>query len=208
MPRHGGNRPGRDTTGVNPAMHDESTRERFWAKVDRSDTNECWPWTAYRDKHGYGHFRAGGRSHLAHRVAYEIQIGPIADDLDVLHSCDNPPCQRGEHFFTGTAGDNARDMAAKGRQVFQRHPEKIRRGDNHWSKLHPDRVVSGERLRPHLIHRGDDSVAARLTGVEVTEMRRLFAEGGHAKKALARRFGVGQTQVQRILTRQSWRHLP
>lgn len=49
----------------------------------------------------------------------------------VMHKCDNRPCVRPDHLFTGTPKDNMDDMIAKGRA---RHP----RGQDHqFAKLTP-----------------------------------------------------------------------
>lgn len=102
-----------------------SVRDRFWAKVDKagsvpvhvSELGNCWLWMGYRTPRGYGKIGKPGihATALAHRVAYELQIGPIPAGLHVLHRCDNPPCVRGSHLFTGTDADNMADMVAKGR---------------------------------------------------------------------------------------------
>ncbi len=96
--------------------------DRFWSKVDKNgpviyeELGSCWIWTAARNgPNGYGAFRIGKQKHDAHRVAYELQIGPIPEGLCVLHKCDNPPCVRGDHLFVGTRGDNNKDMHKKGR---------------------------------------------------------------------------------------------
>ncbi len=87
---------------------------RFWKKVDKS--GECWIWTGATLDYGYGVIGiAGHRTSVAHRVAYELQIGPIPPGMMVLHHCDNPPCVRGDHLFIGSKADNSADMIKKGR---------------------------------------------------------------------------------------------
>lgn len=81
-------------------------------------TNECWEWPGHRNRYGYGVLQAygrGGKHMFAHRLIWEQYAGPIPDGMQVLHQCDNPPCIRPTHLFLGTATDNMRDMAAKGR---------------------------------------------------------------------------------------------
>lgn len=66
---------------------------------------------------GYGRLRIAGRWDLAHRVAYILRSGPIADGLCVLHRCDNPCCVNPKHLFVGTKTDNALDRDRKNRQA-------------------------------------------------------------------------------------------
>jgi hypothetical protein len=85
----------------------------------------CWVWNGHINNHGYGVVGFGSRAThrgtmLAHRMSYEVFIGPIPRDLNVLHSCDNPSCINPEHLFAGTHLDNHRDMVSKGRQVILR----------------------------------------------------------------------------------------
>ncbi len=49
--------------------------------------------------------------------------------------------------------------------------------------------------------------AADITPEQVREIRRLRAEEGLTLKVLGERFGIGQSQVSRIIHRQSWAHL-
>jgi hypothetical protein len=102
--------------------------ERFWAKVDKDigpvhpEYGKCWMWTGYTmPGHAYGQIgnEPGKRplSLRAHRVAWELAVGPIPKGLYVLHDCDNPKCVRPAHLSVGTQKDNMRDMDARNRRV-------------------------------------------------------------------------------------------
>lgn len=95
-----------------------SLEDRFWAKVDRRDETECWPWTAATNEHGYGVIRPEGRrngpSLKAHRVSLEL-AGVDIDGQVVRHSCDNPPCVNPAHLLVGSQADNVADMHERGR---------------------------------------------------------------------------------------------
>ncbi len=97
-------------------MPTPSTESRYEAKVDRSGgPDACHPWTASRNPRGYGTFGHDGES-LAARWAYKHYVGPLADGQDVLHHCDNPPCQNRSHWFIGDDVANTLDKMIKGRQ--------------------------------------------------------------------------------------------
>jgi len=38
-----------------------NSESRFWAKVDLSEPDGCWPWTAFKNPKGYGYFYVGGK---------------------------------------------------------------------------------------------------------------------------------------------------
>lgn len=113
-----------------PGLQYHPLSEIFWSRVEPGDQPGCLIWTNPRQSGawsmGYGQLRPHGRSAIwAHRLSYEINIGPIPLGLCVLHKCDNPPCVNPRHLFLGTRADNMRDCWAKGR--FKLHPENLHR---------------------------------------------------------------------------------
>jgi hypothetical protein len=99
--------------------------QRFRSKIDTSGgPDACWPWIAARNNNGYGLFWCAGRLVLAHRFAYELAHGPLADDQRACHDCpegDNPACCNAAHLFAGTQAANIRDMVTKGRVARGEH---------------------------------------------------------------------------------------
>lgn len=91
--------------------------ERFWEKVTRAGPDDCWPWLASLNHHGYGRFKiASYTSRHANRVAWVIahRVEP-APELVIRHSCDNPRCCNPAHLLLGTHADNAADKMQRGR---------------------------------------------------------------------------------------------
>jgi len=142
----------------------------------------CLNWTGGKQK-GYGAVRVtvDGRHKMlrAHRLAYEISNGPIPEGFDVCHHCDNRACFRPIHLFCGTAQDNMRDSAEKGRG---------RRG----------------RIQPRT--RGQSNPAAKITDDSVRQIR-LLREAGISQAAIARRLSVSRTIVGRVVHGETWKHV-
>lgn len=86
--------------------------ERFWAKVDKS--GNCWLWTAALLKTGYGCLRINRKTTRAHRVAYELSVGPIPEGALLRHTCDNPRCVNPAHLLLGDKRSNAMDAIERG----------------------------------------------------------------------------------------------
>jgi hypothetical protein len=137
-----------------------SAEDRFWSFVDRS--GECWIWTGWCDKDGYGGFRWHDGQERAHRVSWEIAHGPIPEGHLILHRCDNPPCVNPDHLYDGTQQDNMTEKSDKGRGATgERHP---------MAKLTEDAV---RNIRSRLTQGESLSSIGRVYGVHMGTIWRI-----------------------------------
>jgi len=153
----------------------KTLEERFWEKVDKS--GDCWEWTASTSNCGYGNIYCDGTMSLAHRVAWEINIGVIPEGACVCHTCDNPSCVNPNHLFLGTHVDNMRDMSNKGRA--NRKP----------------------------INQGEDQHKSKLTKGMVKMIRKYYKAGGCTQAWLALVYGVTQGNVASVINYKTWKHV-
>lgn len=111
--------------------HKVPLEKRFWKKVEKTDF--CWLWKGSRRAKSYGLISVDGKPTGAHRVAYELLVGPIPKGQVVRHYvCDNPCCVNPAHLKLGTKADNARDRTEKGRG---RNEKGISTEQRFWNKV-------------------------------------------------------------------------
>lgn len=95
----------------------DKDKQRFLIKMPERPAGQCWQWGSYKDQCGYGKFKICGKHYMAHRIAYQLFVGPVPRWATVLrHSCDNPSCVNPAHLQPGTQKDNARDRKVRGRE--------------------------------------------------------------------------------------------
>jgi hypothetical protein len=103
-----------------PYRKRRTTEERFLAFVIPEPNSGCHLWEGAISSYGYGQLRVDGKIMSAPRLALELAGRPASREQWVLHHCDIPMCVNPDHLFTGTRGDNVRDMVGKGRAVIPR----------------------------------------------------------------------------------------
>lgn len=98
---------------------------RFRRKYKLNAKTGCWDWTGAKNGHGYGYIRdedANCTTLQAHRVSYEMHVGPIPDGLQIDHLCRNRLCVNPKHLEPVTAQVNTMRAKAIITHCPQGHP--------------------------------------------------------------------------------------
>lgn len=97
----------RATPKAMEVIRDPKVILRFLGMIEQR--GECWVWTGYKDRKGYGQMKIDGRAYWAHRVAFAIFKGRIPGVMTIHHTCHNTSCVNPDHVVTATVQENSRE---------------------------------------------------------------------------------------------------
>lgn len=150
-----------------------TAEERFWIKVNKTDT--CWLWIAGATKQGYGYFSpATGQRALAHRWSYEELVGPIPDGLVIDHLCRVRRCVNPAHLEAVTQQENvARGASAEllnGTRTSCVNGHEYTDENTYRPASRPGNINCREchRIRQRAYHHKKTAAKAQVTFTEVT----------------------------------------
>jgi hypothetical protein len=95
--------------------------ERFAEKYEPEPNTGCWIWTGHERCAGYGGIQVDGRAMLAHRVAYEMFVGPIPVGMEIDHKCRVTFCVNPTHLEPVTHRENVERGALGGLNRAKTH---------------------------------------------------------------------------------------
>jgi hypothetical protein len=152
---------------------------RFWSKVGMGEG--CWEWRGVIDRYGYGLVRGLVKVNGQRRMA-------------------------GAHRV---AQELTRGLIPTGLCVLHRCDNRACVRPSHlFLGTHADNARDRDAKNRHRALSGEASGMAKLTAVQVRQMRDLATESQASPRELAQRFGVGDTTVRHVLARRTWRSLP
>ena len=175
------------------------TDERFWKKVAVTAGDGCWEWNGYVRPNGYGQF---GRNQAAHRVAYELGVGPIPQGMELDHLCRNRRCVRPSHLEPVSHPENTRRGGAAVKACPQGHP--YDEANTYWLKSpgtgrrHCRACVAIARQRRKAGLPSVQRPKSTLCDEDVAKIREA-AQSGISQSELARRYGVSVTAIRLIV---------
>lgn len=88
-------------------LRQEAPEAWFWSQVDAS--GDCWLWTSAGigdSKNPYGGVTWNHVRCVAHRVAYELLVGPVPEGLVLDHLCRVKRCVNPDHLEPVTNREN------------------------------------------------------------------------------------------------------
>jgi hypothetical protein len=200
-----------------------SLEQRFWLRVRKQDGG-CWIFNGRPDEYGQLGFER--RTHLAHRLSYQMHVGDIPKGLYICHKCDVRGCVNPDHLYAGTHEDNKRDAVDRGRLRKKRGSCHNATPEDFREQIRAE-YASGQVSQTYLakkygktqgtisqIVRGyprnvSDNGGKTRTGffrrkmepALYEEIRSAYLAGGVTQTELAARYNCTQTHISRIVTR-------
>lgn len=157
---------------------------RFRRFVRTGAADECWPWSGGLFDNGYGAFTIRHVTYRASRVAYFIATSEDPGEMEVCHTCDNPPCCNPSHLFLGTRQRNVDDCGDKGRRY---------RGERHNFKRNPPN--------------GEANGRSLVTEDTVRAIRAEYVPRKVSQESLGKKYGLSRSAVYHIVSGDRWQHL-
>lgn len=160
--------------------------DRFHTYYEARRSTECWEWAGPLSTGGYGLFVFRSATHPA---AFPMQQGnPMVTYFAHRVSFALAGADPGESVLLHLC-NNPKCV----------NPNHLVAGTQAQNNAH--RQLSGKSVR------GERQGSAKLTDAAVTSIRREYALGAESQRALARRHGVSQATISRVLLRKNWRHV-
>jgi len=141
--------------------HDQSLLARFSASYTPVTESGCWLWDKSVAKNGYGKVYFKMDQYWAHRVSYELFVGPIPNGLCLDHLCRVRCCVNPYHLEPVTTREN--NLRGVGISAFHASKQCCKRGH----KL----TASNTYIPPSRAERVC-RVCAKIRSKKLTESRR------------------------------------
>lgn len=110
-----------NSTPGHQGFHTIDVVERIRAAIE-VNSQGCWLWQRALNHNGYGQIQYQGKKQAAHRVAYEVFVGPIPAGLQIDHLCRVRPCVNPEHLEAVSPRENTlRTFSPVARNAVKTH---------------------------------------------------------------------------------------
>lgn len=134
--------------GTTEAVWPIPWEERFWARVNKTDT--CWIWTGALSS-GYGTLNVNGKTEYAHRASVRMSGREIPDGMYIDHLCRNPPCVNPDHLEVVTPRENVLRGEAPGAIVYRTNTCKRGHDMSYAYVVRRNGTITGRRCRQCLL---------------------------------------------------------